>query len=114
MTKIITTCKFLHQVDYVKTIEGDGEFDNTSSKNLNEEKGIKVYTSVVKDNHFTVGNKLDIIDRLTRTLKEIRRNYRFNTGTLVQESYVVSRIHYLLEHSTARQTPCLPSCKGIV
>jgi hypothetical protein len=31
---------------------------------------------------------------------------------LVQESYVVSRIHYLLEHSTARQTPCLPSCKG--
>ena len=30
----------------------------------------------------------------------------------MQESYVVSRIHYLLEHSTARQTPCLPSCKG--
>ncbi len=31
----------------------------------------------------------------------------------LQESYVVSRIYYLLEHSTARQTPCLPSCKGI-
>ena len=31
---------------------------------------------------------------------------------VLQESYVVSRIHYLLEHSTARQTPCLPSCKG--
>ncbi len=30
----------------------------------------------------------------------------------IQESYVVSRIHYLLEHSTARQTPCLPSFKG--
>ncbi len=32
----------------------------------------------------------------------------------LQESYIVSRIHYLLEHSTARQTPCLPSCKGTV
>jgi hypothetical protein len=30
----------------------------------------------------------------------------------VQESYIVCRIHYLIEHSTARQTPCLPSCKG--
>ncbi len=32
----------------------------------------------------------------------------------VKESYIVSRIHYLLEHSTVRQTPCLPSCKGTV
>ncbi len=30
----------------------------------------------------------------------------------MQESCVVFRIHYLLENSTARQTPCLPSCKG--
>jgi hypothetical protein len=36
---------------------------------------------------------------------------RYVVGSM-QESYVVSRIHYLLEHSTARQTPCLPSCKG--
>ncbi len=27
----------------------------------------------------------------------------------VQESYIVSRIHYFLEHSTVRQTPCLPN-----
>ncbi len=32
----------------------------------------------------------------------------------LEESYIVSRIHYLLEHSTARQTPCLPSYKGTV
>jgi hypothetical protein len=31
---------------------------------------------------------------------------------VLQESYVVSRIHYFLEHSTVRQTPCLPRCKG--
>jgi hypothetical protein len=32
---------------------------------------------------------------------------------LLQESYIISRIHWLLGHSTTRQTPCLPSCKGI-
>ena len=71
MTKIITTYnKFLHNVDYVKDVEGDGEYDYTVFKKLNKENGIHVYTSVVKDFHFTTGNKLGIIHRLTRTLKE--------------------------------------------
>jgi hypothetical protein len=83
MSKIITAYnKFLHNVDYVKGIEGDGEFDNTGFKKLNEDKGIQVSTSVAKDNHFTSGNKLGIIDRLTRTLKENIRKYRSSTGTL--------------------------------
>jgi hypothetical protein len=83
MSKIITAYnKFLHNVDYVKGVEGDGEFDNTAFKKLNEDKGIQVSTSVAKDNHFTSGNKLGIIDRLTRTLKENIRKYRASTGTL--------------------------------
>ncbi len=36
------------------------------------------------------------------------------TRVWLQESYVVSRIHWLIGHSTARQTPCLPTCKGSV
>ncbi len=83
MSKIITTYnKFLQEVDYVKGVEGDGEFDNTTFKKLNEEKDIQVNTSVAKDNHFTVGNKLGIIDRLTRTLKENIRKYRSSVDTL--------------------------------
>ena len=81
MTKIITAYnKFLQQVDYVKAVEGDGEFDNTAFKKLNEDKGIQVYTNVAKDNHFTSGNKLGIIDRLTRTLKENIRKYHSSAG----------------------------------
>jgi hypothetical protein len=38
-------------------------------------------TSVAKHNHFTAGNKLGIIDRLTRTLKENIRKYRASAGT---------------------------------
>ena len=83
MSKIITAYnKFLQEVDYVKGVEGDGEFDNTAFKKLNEEKDIQVNTSVAKDNHFTAGNKLGIIDRLTRTLKENICKYRASAGTL--------------------------------
>jgi hypothetical protein len=38
-------------------------------------------------------------------------SYMRNHSVRVQASYVVSRIHYLLQHSTVRQTPCLPICK---
>ena len=38
--------------------------------------------SLSKDNHLTSGNKLGIIDRLTRTLKENIRKYRASAGTL--------------------------------
>jgi hypothetical protein len=68
MTKIITTYnKFLNDVDYVKAVEGDSEFDNTTFKKLNEDKSIQVNNRITKDNHFTTWNKLGIIDRLTRT-----------------------------------------------
>jgi hypothetical protein len=50
MTKIIISYnKFLQEVDYVNGVEGDGEFDNTAFKKMNEERGIKVNTSVAKD-----------------------------------------------------------------
>jgi hypothetical protein len=83
MTKITTTYnKFLNDVDYVKAVEGDSEFDNTTFKKLNEDKSIQVNNRITKDNHFTTGNKLGIIDRLTRTLKENIRKYRASVGTL--------------------------------
>jgi hypothetical protein len=77
MTKIITAYKkFLNQVDRVEAIEGDSEFASKEFITLNKEKGIRVDTSVAADNHFTAGNKLGIIDRFTRTLKENLKKYR--------------------------------------
>jgi hypothetical protein len=103
MTKIITVYnKFLKDVDYVKSVEGDGKFDNTSFKKLNEEKGIQVYTSVVKVNHFTSGNKLDIIDRLTRTLKENIRKYRASAGTLGNLQNIIDTVVKLYNDSPHR------------
>ena len=103
MTKIITAYnKFLQEVDYVNGVEGDGEFDNTAFKKLNEEKGIKVNTSVAKDNHVTTGNKLGIIDRLTRTLKENIRKYRASAGTLGNLQSMIDKVVTLYNDSPHR------------
>jgi hypothetical protein len=103
MTKIITAYnKFLQEVDYVKGVEGDGEFDNTTFKKLNEDKGILVNTSVAKDNHFTSGNKLGIIDRLTRTLKENIRKYRSSVGTLGNLQNMIDTVVNLYNDSPHR------------
>jgi hypothetical protein len=68
--------KFLDQVGHVEAIEGDNQFGSKTFTRINEEKDIRLDTSVSAENHFTSGNKLGIIDRLTGTLKENMRKYR--------------------------------------
>ena len=69
---------------------------------MNEEKGIIVNTSVAKDNHFTAGNKLGIIDRLTRTLKENIRKYRASAGTLGNLQSMIDTVVKLYNDSPHR------------
>ena len=71
---------FLDQVGHVEAIEGDAEFGSKAFTDMNEEKNIRLDTSVSAENHFTSGNKLGIIDRLTRTLKENIKKYRDSVG----------------------------------
>ena len=86
ITKIIKIYEmFLKEVGHVEAIEGDDEFNAKAFTSLNKELNIRLDTSVAADNHFTYGNKLGIIDRLTRTLKESIQKYRDtvdNRGTL--------------------------------
>ena len=69
---------------------------------MNEDKGIKVNTSVAKDNHFTAGNKLGIIDRLTRTLKENIHKYRTSAGTLGNLQNMIDTVINLYNDSPHR------------
>ena len=68
--------KFLDQVGHVEAIEGDNQFGSKTFTRINEAKNIRLDASVAAENHFTSGNKLGIIDRLTRTLKENMTKYR--------------------------------------
>jgi hypothetical protein len=68
--------QFLDKVGHVEAIEGDNQFGSKTFTRINEDKNIRLDTSVSAENHFTSGNKLGIIDRLTRTLKESIEKYR--------------------------------------
>jgi hypothetical protein len=76
-TKILSMYnKFLEEVGEVNGIEGDDEFNTKAFREINESKEIRLDTSVANDNHFASGNKLGIIDRLVRTIKENVSKYR--------------------------------------
>jgi hypothetical protein len=103
MTKIITAYKkFLSQVDRVEAIEGDSEFASKEFITLNKEKGIRVDTSVAADNHFTTGNKLGIIDRFTRTLKENIKKYRESIGKIGNLPNIIQSIINMYNDSPHR------------
>ena len=103
MTKIVTAYKkFLSQVDRVEAIEGDSEFASKEFITLNKEKGIRVDTSVAADNHFTTGNKLGIIDRFTRTLKENIKKYRESIGKIGNLPNIIQSIINMYNDSPHR------------
>ena len=103
MTKIVTAYKkFLSQVDRVEAIEGDSEFASKEFITLNKEKGIRLDTSVAADNHFTTGNKLGIIDRFTRTLKENIKKYRESIGKIGNLPNIIQSIINMYNDSPHR------------
>lgn len=75
----------------LNSVAGDAFFDNEAFLTMNQELGINVYTDVAKDDHITrMGDKLGIVDRCIRTLKQ-----------LIQK--------YMLAHETTRWTHFLPT-----
>ena len=76
--------------EQIQSVAGDDFFNNQIFQTYNEELEIQVITGVAKDDHLTPqGNKLGIVDRLTRTLK----------------NYIEK---YMLEHETTKWTKFLP------
>ena len=69
--------KFESEVDIINAIEGDNQFSFKAFQEYNNEKNIRLDTSIAKDEHITKGgNKLGILDRLVRTLNEMIEKYR--------------------------------------
>jgi hypothetical protein len=62
--------------DKLQSVSGDNFFSNSLFIKYNDDKGIKVYHDVAAEDHLTAnGNKLGIIDRLVRTLKQYVTKY---------------------------------------
>ena len=75
---ILTAYKnFISEEGPIIGIEGDNQFSFKAFLDYNNENNIRVDTSIAKDEHISAhGNKLGIIDRLVRTLKEMIDKYR--------------------------------------
>lgn len=52
-------------------IYSDNEFNKKTFIDYNQQKGIEINTQTAQDDHITKGNRLGIIDRLTRTIKQM-------------------------------------------
>ena len=77
---VTTLREFQKEVGNINGLEGDNEFSSGPIKNFCEENDIRLDTSVAKEEHISNGNKLGIIDRLVRTLRQLIDNYYTITG----------------------------------
>jgi hypothetical protein len=74
-TLLETIKKFVGEVKDVKGFYADDEFAASKIVAYCEEQGIRLNTDVAKDDHFSKGNKLGIVDVATKTIKRYIRNY---------------------------------------
>ena len=77
---VATLKEFQSEVGNITALEGDNEFSSAAIKKFCEDNDIRLDTSVAKEEHISNGNKLGIIDRLVRTLRELIEKYFDITG----------------------------------
>jgi hypothetical protein len=75
-----TLQEFKAEVGLIRGLEGDNEFSSAAVKKFCDDNDIRLDTSVAKEEHISNGNKLGIIDRLVRTLRELIERYFDITG----------------------------------
>ena len=64
-----------NEVGHINALEGDNEFGSAAVKEFCDKYNIRLDSSVSKLEHISGGNKLGIIDRLVRTLRELIERY---------------------------------------
>ena len=64
-----------NEVGHINGLEGDNEFGSAAVKTFCDKYNIRLDSSVSKLEHISGGNKLGIIDRLVRTLRELIERY---------------------------------------
>ena len=72
--------EFKDEVGSINGLTGDNEFSTAAIRKFCEDNDIRLDTSVAKEEHISNGNKLGIIDRLVRTLRELIEKYYDVTG----------------------------------
>ena len=77
---VATLQQFKAEVGNINGLTGDNEFSSGPIKKFCDDNNIRLDTSVAKEEHISNGNKLGIIDRLVRTLRQLIESYYTITG----------------------------------
>jgi DNA-binding MltR family transcriptional regulator len=105
---LIAYKKFIDEVGQINSVEGDNQFSYKGFVEYNNDKKIRVDTSIARDEHISQGNKLGILDRLVRTLKEMIGKYRTIIGKQGSFSDILDKVIYTYNnqvHRTIKATP---------
>jgi hypothetical protein len=105
---LIAYKKFIDEVGQINSVEGDNQFSYKGFVEYNNDKKIRVDTSIARDEHISQGNKLGILDRLVRTLKEMIDKYRTIIGKKGSFSDILDKVIYTYNnqvHRTIKATP---------
>jgi hypothetical protein len=105
---LIAYKKFIDEVGQINSVEGDNQFSYKGFVEYNKDNNIRVDTSIARDEHISQGNKLGILDRLVRTLKEMIGKYRTIIGKQGSFSDILDKVIYTYNnqvHRTIKSTP---------
>lgn len=99
--------KIKEKIGHIHSISSDDEFNKSIYKNYFEENNIKFKSIVAKEEHFSKGNKLGIVDSATRSIKRIIKRYMLtnNTPKFVKELPDLLSIYNNTEHTSIKTTP---------
>ena len=75
-----TIQEFKNDVGIINGLEGDHAFSSAPINLFCQDNDVRLDTNVSKEEHISNGNKLGIIDRLVRTLRELAEKYYDITG----------------------------------
>jgi len=98
-----------NNVNGINGLIGDNEFNNKIIKTYCNDNNIRLDTSVAKTEHISNGDKLGIIDRFCRTLRQLINRYYEITGH--KKDNIKEVIKYAIEtynnnfHRTLKETP---------
>ena len=105
---LIAYKKFIDEVGQINSVEGDNQFSYKGFVEYNKDNNIRVDTSIARDEHISQGNKLGVLDRLVRTLKEMIGKYRTIIGKQGAFSDILDKVIYTYNnqvHRTIKATP---------
>jgi hypothetical protein len=96
--------KFISEVGQINAVQRDNQFSYKGFVEYNNDKNIRVDTE-----HISQGNKLGILDRLVRTLKEMIDRYRISVSKQTSFTTILEKVIITYNSQPHRKNKSTPN-----